>query len=110
MLSFCLSTFRSTTLGICSPGGRSHAVVDQLDAGGLLVEEDAVVLVAEHQDVQAGAFEVLTIVQRQRTVLGEDIPAEKQWNDQQRPGQWCSCRNMLHEIEESAHDVLRSGV
>jgi hypothetical protein len=69
------STFRSATFGIwshCSGVGLSpDAVVDELDAGRLLVEEHAVVLVREDEDVEPPLLEVLLVVDRQPLVLGE---------------------------------------
>ena len=54
-----------------APGCRPDAVVNDLDAGRLLVEEHAVVLVREDEDVEPPLLEVLLVVDRQRPVLDE---------------------------------------
>ena len=71
-----------------APGGGPHAVVDDLDAGRLLVEEHAVVLVREDEDVEPPLLEVLLVVDRQRPVLGEGArraEAESERKDRDGP-------------------------
>ena len=52
-------------------GRDAHAVLDDLDAGRLLVEEHAVVLVREDEDVEAARLEILLVVEGQRAGLSD---------------------------------------
>ena len=84
-------------------GRGAYAVVDQLDAGRLLVEEHAVVLTAEDEHVEPPLLEVLAVVQGQPALAGLQAPGRRARGGAPplRPGRVCSCCSAFADAARS---------